>query len=296
MSGGLPSHASPLGPLDTVDGAPVEPVAAGSDPGAPLAPTTPARRPEAGTDVGGVATEELHDDLDDLTDLDFDAEQLRDPDGPAPRIVAFDIGEVLIDESRVWAVWARILGVSPLTFAAVLGAAIAQGEDHHAVFPHLAPNVDWEDFEDEHERRYGGFEEDDLYPDVRACLEELQSLGFTVVLAGNQPQRRTDQLVQLGIPHDHLAMSEELGFEKPDVGFFHALMQLLETSDPEDVIYVGDRVDNDVLPAAAFGMRTCWLRRGPWGHLQDLPDETEPDLVLEGLGELPLLLSHWRGN
>ncbi len=262
----------------------------------PLAPTTPRDRPDPGTDAGGIATDEFPDDLDDLTDLDFDPEELPDPDGPAPRVVAFDIGEVLIDESRVWAVWAGLLGVSPLTFAAVLGAAIAQGEDHHAVFPHLAPNVDWEDFEDEHERRYGGFHDDDLYPDVRTCLEELQSLGFTVVLAGNQPARRTAQLLALDIPHDQLAISEDLGVAKPDVGFFEAVMQRLDTNDPEDVIYVGDRVDNDVVPAAAFGMRTCWLRRGPWGHLQDLPDGVQPDLVLEGLGELPLLLSHWRGN
>lgn len=250
--------------------------------------------PGVGTDVGGSAPDEVLDDLDELTDLDFDPEQLPDPDGPAPRIVAFDIGEVLIDESRVWAVWAQLLGVSPLTFAAVLGAAIVQGRDHRVVFPHLAPNVDWEDFEDEHERRYGGFHEDDLYPDVRPCLAELQNLGFVVVLAGNQPARRTAQLLELAIPHDLLAVSEELGAEKPDAGFFAAMMRRLDTDDPADVIYVGDRVDNDVLPAADFGMRTCWLRRGPWGHLQDLPENVQPDLVLEGLGELPLLLSHWR--
>ena len=55
-------------------------------------------------------------------------------------------------------------------------------------------------------------------------------------------------------------------------------------------------VDNDVLPASTYGMRTCWLRRGPWGQLQDLPDDVEADLVLEGLGELPLLLQEWRDH
>jgi FMN hydrolase / 5-amino-6-(5-phospho-D-ribitylamino)uracil phosphatase len=49
-----------------------------------------------------------------------------------------------------------------------------------------------------------------------------------------------------------------------------------------------------VVPAADAGWRTCWLRRGPWGQLQDLPDGLEPDIVLEGLGELPLLLGEWR--
>jgi HAD superfamily hydrolase (TIGR01509 family) len=217
-----------------------------------------------------------------------------DPDGPAPRVVVLDVGEVLIDENRVWAVWAGLLGVSPLTFAAVLGAAIVQGEDHEAVFPHVAPNVEWRRFEADHERRYGGFREEDLYPDARACLAELRDLGFTVVIAGNQPERRAAQLRALELPCDHLLVSDELGVDKPDPGFFAAVLERTGTTDPADAVYVGDRVDNDVEPAAALGWRTCWLRRGPWGNLQDLPDGLIPDLVLEGLGELPVLLSGWR--
>lgn len=230
-----------------------------------------------------------------LRELDFDPETVPDPDGQAPRTIVFDIGEVLVDETRVWSIWADLLGVSPLTFASVLGAAIAQGEDHHVVFPHLAPNVDWEHFVDEHERRLGGLQEQDLYPDVRPCLAELRSLGFEVALAGNQPALRSAQLRALDLPTDVLVTSEELGAEKPAIGFFEAVMRLIEAPEPADVLYVGDRIDNDVAPAAAFGMRTCWLRRGPWGHLQDPPDDLEIDLVLEGLGELPLLLSEWRG-
>jgi HAD superfamily hydrolase (TIGR01549 family) len=233
-------------------------------------------------------------DLTDLEELEFTPELLPDPDGVAPRVVAFDIGEVLIDETRVWAVWAELLGVSPLTFAAVLGAAITQGGDHEAVFPHIAPNVDWVEFEDEHERRYGGFRPEDLYPDAATCLEELRSLGFTVIVAGNQPGRRAEQLRALQLPVDVLVTSDELGVEKPDPAFFTALLGLAEVQDPAEVLYVGDRVDNDLVPAAAAGLRTCWLRRGPWGHLQDVPAGVEPDLVLEGLGELPLLLSNWR--
>lgn len=217
-----------------------------------------------------------------------------DPDGPAPHTIVFDIGEVLIDETRVWSIWAELLGVSPLTFGAVLGAAIVQGEDHHSVFPHLAPNVDWQILEPEHERRYGGFRREDLYPDVEPCLADLRTLGFRIVFAGNQPQRRAEQLRALALPHDQLATSDELGAEKPDPGFFTAMLDLAGAGDASDVLYVGDRVDNDIEPAAAFGLRTCWLRRGPWGQLQELPDGLEADLALEGLGELPVLLSQWR--
>ncbi len=218
-----------------------------------------------------------------------------EPSGPAPSAVVFDIGEVLIDETRVWATWAELAGVSPLTFAAVLGAAIVQGEDHRAVLPHVAPNLDWESLEDEHERRYGGFRDEDLYPDARPCLTSLREAGFRVLLAGNQPARRTVQLAALSLPVAGLATSDELGAEKPAPAFFEAVRRLAEVPAAE-ILYVGDRVDNDVLPAGLAGMRTCWLRRGPWGQLQELPDHVEADLVLEGLGELPQLLADWRAS
>jgi HAD superfamily hydrolase (TIGR01549 family) len=235
------------------------------------------------------------EDAGDFEDVAVDTQEVPDPDGVAPSVVVFDIGEVLIDESRVWAIWSGLLGVSPLTFAAVLGAAITQGGDHLDVFPHIAPNIDWEDFLDEHERRYGGFHEEDLYTDAVPCLTELRELGFRVIIAGNQPAIRSEQLRALELPQELIITSAELGAGKPDQAFFTGLLRAGELSDPSDVLYVGDRVDNDVLPAAAMGMRTCWLRRGPWGHLQELPDDVEPDLVLDGLGELPLLLSEWRG-
>lgn len=244
---------------------------------------------------GGVTTEDLDDDLDDL-DLDITPRAMADLDGPAPHIVVFDVGEVLIDETRVWGIWADILGVSRFTFAAVLGAAIAQGEDHELVFPHIAPNTEWREFEGEHERRYGGFAPQDVYADVRPCLTELQTMGIRVGIAGNQPARRREQLLALDLPHDVLALSDDLMVSKPSADFFAAIQKLTGATEPAQVLYVGDRVDNDVLPAMDFGMRTCWLRRGPWGQLQDLPDGAVPDLVLEGLGELPLLLAEWRDD
>ncbi len=211
-----------------------------------------------------------------------------------PDVIVFDVGEVLIDETRVWATWADLLGVSPLTFAAVLGAAIAQGRDHREAFQHVAPNVEPHPLEVEHEERYGGFQAADLYPDVRGCLQDLRAGGWTVVIAGNQPARRTAQLEALELPCDALVTSDELGIEKPDPGFFSAVLDLAEVDDPARALYVGDRVDNDILPALELGWRTCWLRRGPWGQLQDLPEEVTADLVLEGLAELPVLLTAWR--
>ncbi len=211
-----------------------------------------------------------------------------------PDVVVLDIGEVVIDETRVWAVWAELLGVSPGTLMAVLGAAVSQGGDHHDAFPHVAPNVEWPELEAEHEVRYGGFRADDVYADVVPTFTALRQQGLRVVLAGNQPERRAAQLRALDLPVDDLVTSEELGVEKPDPAFFAAVLTRLGIDDASRVLYVGDRVDNDVLPAAEAGFATCWLTRGPWGQLQELPEDVAPDLVLEGLGELPELLVAWR--
>ena len=211
----------------------------------------------------------------------------------APDVVVLDIGEVVIDETRVWTVWAELLGVSPGTLMAVLGAAVSQGGDHADAFPHVAPNVEWSELEDEHEARYGGFRADDVYADVVPTFSALRAQGLRVVLAGNQPRRRAAQLQALNLPVDDLVTSDELGAEKPDPAFFTAVLARLGIDDPARVLYVGDRLDNDVIPAGEAGFATCWLTRGPWGQLQELPDDVAPDLVLEGLGELPELLAAW---
>jgi FMN phosphatase YigB (HAD superfamily) len=54
---------------------------------------------------------------------------------------------------------------------------------------------------------------------------------------------------------------------------------------PGEVAYVGDRVDNDVLPAVAAGMVAVHIRRGPWGRLQRTPPEAT--LELDDLSSLP---------
>ena len=80
-------------------------------------------------------------------------------------------------------------------------------------------------------------------------------------------------------------MSDEMGVSKPDPGFFVASLALLGAPDPGSVAYVGDRIDNDVLPAAAAGMRAVWLRRGPWGVIPRVAPP-QASLVVASLAEL----------
>ncbi len=197
--------------------------------------------------------------------------------------VCLDVGETLIDETRVWTVWADVLGMTPLTLMAALGAAIASGD--HGEVAGIVRRPDWRELEPEFERRYGGFQPADLYPDARSAIRDLCAAGYRVAVLANQPSRRTAELRALGINPDVMAMSEELGVHKPNPAFFSRSLELLGNPKPTSVAYVGDRLDNDVRPSAAAGMRAVWLRRGPWAALAT----EEPDgaaLVVDSLTEL----------
>jgi len=201
-----------------------------------------------------------------------------------PRWVCLDVGETLIDETRIFSIWADVLGVPRLTFAAVLGGAIAEGGDHREVFDRLGV-ADWETRSDQVEARFGGFCEADLYPDARRSLDGLRAAGYRVAIVANQPASRDGELRALGFAPEVMAMSSSLGVAKPDPAFFDAALGLMGDPDPADVAYVGDRVDNDVVPAAAAGMRAVHLVRGPWGYLQRDRDGVAA-LVVHDLDEL----------
>ena len=198
--------------------------------------------------------------------------------------VVLDVGETLIDETRVWATWAHELGISPLTFGAALGYVIASGDEHRKAFDVLG-FPDWRRHAEAVEAAFGGFRAEDLYPDALATVERLQREGRRVAILANQPAIRHPQLLALGFRPDVIAMSEELGVEKPDDAFFARGLELMGNPEPRRVAYVGDRVDNDVRPCRRCGFRSVWIRRGPWGRLQHDPDH-DADLTVESLVEL----------
>lgn len=185
------------------------------------------------------------------------------------RAVFLDIGETLVDETRLWRAWADWLGVPHGPFFAVLGAVIENGENHRKVFERLRPGFDVE--RERTLRRACGvpdeFEEEDFYPDALPCLRDLRRRGYRIGLAGNQPSEAEDLLGRMGLGVDVIASSARWGVEKPSPRFFSRVAGVAGVP-PEQIAYVGDRIDNDVLPAVAAGMKAVFIRRGPWGYVQ----------------------------
>lgn len=202
------------------------------------------------------------------------------------RWVVFDLGEALVDETRNWSRWAQHLGVPDLTFFSVMGAVIAAGRPHTDAFGYFRDDFDMA-AEIPRKTAAGlpwGFTEEDLYDDALPVLAELRREGFRLAVMANQPREAAPFLATL--PVDSVATSAEWGVAKPDEAFFRRVCEVLATT-PQQIAYVGDRVDNDVLPAARIGMTAVHLRRGPWGVLQSAKaDISTAKLRLDGLGEL----------
>jgi HAD superfamily hydrolase (TIGR01549 family) len=203
---------------------------------------------------------------------------------PGRRWVCLDVGETLIDETRVWSTWADVLGVTRLTFMAALGAMLARGRESRGTRTPRRTG-DRAPYREQVSVAYGGFQQVDLYPDAVPALRDLGARGYGVGVVANQPAERTGELRALGFAPDVMAMSDEMGVHKPAPGFFERMLELIGDPPPSQVAYVGDRLDNDVLPSAAAGMRPVWLRRGPWALLT-VDEPPRGTLVVDSLSEL----------
>jgi FMN phosphatase YigB (HAD superfamily) len=172
------------------------------------------------------------------------------------KAVVFDIGETLLDETALWESAADRAGVARFTLMGVLGGLAARREPHSRVWEILGverPNSSWPG--------------DGFYPDAVPALRLLRGRGVVVGAVGNTPVE-AEELVREHV--DFVGSSARWGVEKPAPEFFARVVDEAGFA-PELTAYVGDRVDNDVVPALAAGMVAVHIRRGPWGYLHEPP-------------------------
>lgn len=206
-------------------------------------------------------------------------------------LVVFDVGEVLVDDTRLWLRHADRLGVPPFTFLAVLGALIGAGRDHREVF-----DVFDGDAAPSPRSTAGRSDADDaplpgdLYPDVVPTLDRLVRAGHRLAVAANQPAGTAAALARLRLPVEVLVLSGPDGVAKPEPAFFRLLLERARHP-ASDAVYVGDRLDDDIIPARAVGMAAVLIRRGPWGILHARrPEAAQATAVISSLAELPAAL------
>lgn len=125
-----------------------------------------------------------------------------------------------------------------------------------------------------------------LFDDVTSVLEKLSKRYHLGVLA-NQPASKLDRLKRDGIYayFDVCLLSDCVNMQKPDIIFFEYALEKIQC-DSQNVIMVGDRLDNDIMPAKKAGMKTVRIRQG-LNAVQEAFDNTYiPDYEVYSVQEL----------
>ena len=185
------------------------------------------------------------------------------------RAVVFDVGETITSDATFWGLWADWVGVSRHTLSGLVGAVTALGMNNVEALKLIKPGFDLAEERAKREASGHGEQitEADLYPDVRPALQALRERGLWVGIAGNQTERAGELLSALDLPADAIATSGAWGVAKPHGGFFSKVAEWAP-GEPDEIVYVGDHRDNDIVPAKEYGLRTAHVRRGTLGYLQ----------------------------
>lgn len=105
-------------------------------------------------------------------------------------------------------------------------------------------------------------EDEELYPEAEQCLKVL-ALSYKIGIIANQSLGTADRLKEKGILRyiDLVIASAEEGVSKPDLQIFDLALKRAHCT-AERAVMVGDRLDNDIAPAKALGMKTIWIKQG----------------------------------
>jgi FMN phosphatase YigB (HAD superfamily) len=212
------------------------------------------------------------------------------------RAVFFDIGETLISESRIWSHLAGVIEIPPMTLFGVLGSLIADRVDHRNLFDIVRPDLGWEGVT-ELFRNKDRYLPEDLYSDAIPTLAALKDQGYFVGIVGNQSIEREADLLAMNLPAHLVATSAGWTVRKPDPAFFERLVHEAGCR-PSEIAYVGDRIDNDIVPVAVAGLVPIHIVRGAWGYIQkDWPEAAHAHAQITSLAEVPRILARLKeGN
>jgi len=215
------------------------------------------------------------------------------------RTILWDVGGPLVDEEPMYVIWeAAIFDVyrsqtgkdlSPARFAAAKEWALQS----YAPYSFQAIIFDLMDRDivraDEATKLFYTIvpsHGEHLNPGLIETLEYLAA-RVPMAIVANQLKGLPERLRSLGIEKyfKHIISAGEFGLYKPDLRIFqHALEQL--NLQPHEALMVGDRPDNDVVPAKLLGIKTLLLRTG-WYEQQKIrmPSE-QADYVVNSVPEM----------
>lgn len=242
-----------------------------------------------------------------------------------PDIVFFDVGNILVsDDPSACYVYRQLYlarggeaWVSPTEFFRQREQALAAGLGMwQFIRQELPPGVDYHDFQTRVRKAiYSNWAHySPEIPQMRETMRVLAGMHRLGIIA-NQPCAIEQVLSERELWDCFAvrAISAALGVDKPNPGIFAWALEEAGVQ-AADTIMVGDRIDNDIRPAKALGMRTLWFSlsfeqrgwapgddfeqayaasviRNGWSHTPPRNAQEQPDQEAHSPGELVAALS-----
>ena len=171
--------------------------------------------------------------------------------------IFFDIGSTLVDETEAYDHRVReMIAGTNITFREFDDVRISlarQGLDgNSAAIKHFGlTKTPWHS------------EDEVPYSDAHSTLAALVDKGYKLGIIANQKLGTEERLESWGLRQyfEVIAASAEIRYAKPDKEIFEKALELAKCTAAESVM-VGDRLDNDIIPAKAIGMKTVWVKNG----------------------------------
>lgn len=169
----------------------------------------------------------------------------------------FDIGSTLVDETEAYDHRAReMIENTSITFEDFDQKRIElakQGFDGNSeAIKHFGLNkTPWHT------------EDEVLFAYSYEVIAALKARGYKLGIIANQVSGAAERLEAFGLlkHFDVVVTSAEFGVAKPDKSIFINALELAECQ-PGNAVMIGDRLDNDIIPAKSLGMKTVWFRSG----------------------------------
>lgn len=171
--------------------------------------------------------------------------------------IFFDVGSTLVDETKAYdhRIWDMIENTD-ITFSSFDAKRIELAKkgfdgNSEAIKYYGLNKTPWHS-------------EDEIpFEDTLETLEALKKLGYNLGIIANQNMGLSKRLKSWGLLEyfDVVVSSAEIGTSKPDKLIFLKAIEMAGCQ-PSEAVMVGDRLDNDLIPAKSLGMKTVWIRKG----------------------------------
>lgn len=189
--------------------------------------------------------------------------------------IFFDIGSTMVDETECYNHRIRdMISGTEITFEQLSEKRELIGFGEAAKFFGLT-KTPWHS------------EDERLFPETKEILRYLSDKGYALGIIANQAAGTEQRLEKWGIRQyfGSVTASTEEGVSKPDLEIFRRAFVKAGCS-AENSVMVGDRIDNDIVPAKALGMVTVWIKQGFAVYSSPTCLREQPDHTISNLLEL----------